>query len=240
MEGKQLIREILKKKLLLRYVADDNAKKNKYVNLIVYILTVITAIISAIETAIPNLDIQYVTGLLSTVTFVVFKVKNVLNFSFICEQSKKQIQKYSVLLHNFENNINKIADPHYREEYIMTMEREFNVLSMNDPEISIAAVTYLEDQCKAKGIPYDDTMEQLQKTYKNTVHINVEEKQPTQHQRIPSYVSQSPEKSINDAASTMRMEIIRSMNDNLNYNQNVAPPSSNKHLMARLQSLGQD
>lgn len=158
-------KSILKKKIMLSVIIDSYSFRST-------ILRWTINLIGATSPAISGLD-RIITGntnATSTATIVIgaivlglFQLSSYLQFDQIRDVAKTQSYKYTQLYERVLREETKTVDKRQAEEdFIYWINREYNSIEVNDPELSITEKEKYKSILADKNIPEDDDLEALQ------------------------------------------------------------------------------
>lgn len=175
-------KSILKKKVLLNIIIESYSWYDRIFRYIHIGFALTAPSISFID--------QLVTGNVeatSTATLVIgsvvagmIKLKDYLKFDKLKDQAKHQTVKYHQLYQRIEKEMRK---PHTtkeaEEEFISWINRELVIIESDDPDIPQSLKQKYIELCKAKGIPYDEDLDELTKLFNIRIEMppeNIERK----------------------------------------------------------------
>jgi hypothetical protein len=162
---KDIKKSILKKKIMMSFVIDSNSWYDKIFRYIHLILGVSAVVIGAVN---QNLDQASSTSpVLTAIVVAMIKMKDYLKFDKNKDAAKRQTVKYEQLFQRIDREILKSNDKRQTEdEFLMQINREFNSIEIEDPDIPRVLKEKYIALCKANNIQYDEDLEALQELVK--------------------------------------------------------------------------
>lgn len=184
---KDIKRSILKKKILMSFVIDSNSWYDKVFRYLHLILGIAAVVIGAVNQSLGSNSST--SPILTGIVVVMIKMKDYLKFEKIKDVAKRQTVKYEQLYQRIDREMLKPDDKRQLlDDFITLINREFNSISMEDPNISRSSRDKYINLCKANGIQYDEDLEALQELIKDkqAKPDNEEKVQPTVRPRSTS------------------------------------------------------
>jgi hypothetical protein len=157
-------KSILKKKILLGFVIDHYSFWDKFFRYTHLTFAFLAPIVTLIDTLFNDkLEITSIPTLaLGTIVAAMLKLKDYLKFDKIREEAKAQTIRYEYLYQKIDREMSKSIERRYHhDDFLYWINREFNNITLSDPDISLSIKDKYVKMCKAKNIPYDEDMDML-------------------------------------------------------------------------------
>ena len=163
---------ILRKKILMTFLVDDFAfydKISKNILIAAASLPVLLGVISSVLQKLATLEnrantngiiIDIVIIILNAVVIGLIKLKESFKYDKYKEAAKEQSIRYSQLYDKIENDFHN--EEQNEDNFLYWMSREYGMVEMNDPEVSVAQRRKFEAECTRRNIPYEDDVTALQ------------------------------------------------------------------------------
>jgi hypothetical protein len=88
------------------------------------------------------------------------KLKESFKYDKYKEAAKEQSIRYSQLYDKIENDFHN--EEQTEDNFLYWMSREYGMVEMNDPEVSVTQRRKFEAECARRNIPYEDDVTALQ------------------------------------------------------------------------------
>jgi hypothetical protein len=163
---------ILRKKILMTFLVDDFAfydKISKNILIAAAALPVLLGVISSVLQKLAALEnrantdgviIDIVIIILNAVVIGLIKLKESFKYDKYKEAAKEQSIRYSQLYDKIENDFHN--EEQTEDNFLYWMSREYGMVEMNDPEVSVTQRRKFEAECARRNIPYEDDVTALQ------------------------------------------------------------------------------
>lgn len=161
---RRLKQTILRRKILLGFVETNFTWWDKWFKRTHLALASLAPMIALIDHQINgNVDATSdVTLVIGSVVAGLIKIKDYLKFDKIKEIAKQQNIRYESLMQKISSEESKpIGKKQSEEEFIYWINREFNSIEINDPEISMNMRNKYIQWCEKHKIQYDSDMDLL-------------------------------------------------------------------------------
>ena len=154
---------ILKKKILLNFIIDSYSWWDRLYRWIHTLLAIISPIVVIIQYTIQYVSVSGTFSIiLSIIVAVMIKLKEYLKYDKIKDIAKTQSAKYTILYDSIESELSKNKEKRQSiDEFLYWINREYNNIEVNDPEVSHRDKNKFIKLCKKKNIPYDEDISML-------------------------------------------------------------------------------
>jgi hypothetical protein len=167
-------KSILRKKIMMNIIVENYSFFDSVFKWISMLIALTSPAISMIDRIINrnNDSTGSATIVLSSIVVGLFKLKDFLKFDKIQDLAKSQSWKYDQLFKKIVREKITLSDSTMKD-YVYWINREYNGIELNDPELTFKEKQKFQELCISKGIPTDDDLTKLDMLIhgKNTIQI---------------------------------------------------------------------